>query len=212
MPGHLDTVATVLFEQRLKDGLHDGSITVAFRRWQRVQVVAGHHYRTGRDMVAVDAIDEVRPADISQQDAEAAGYRDVAALTADLRGDPAVPLYRIRFKLLTGPDPRDTLATAAELTDADIAAIGKRLASMDAASKTGPWTRTFLELIGQRPAVVSTLLAESVGWHRPEFKLHVRRLKELGLTISLDVGYRLSPRGQAYLDATGPQSDQVAGR
>jgi len=31
-------------------------------------------------------------------------------------------------------------------------------------------------------------------------KLHVRRLKELGLTLSLDVGYRLSPRAQAYLN------------
>ena len=33
------------FEQRLRDGLHDGSITVAFRRWKRHQVVAGGRYR-----------------------------------------------------------------------------------------------------------------------------------------------------------------------
>jgi ribosomal protein S19E (S16A) len=30
----------------------------------------------------------------------------------------------------------------------------------------------------------------------------VRKLKELGLTESLEIGYRISPRGQAYLDAT----------
>lgn len=35
----------------------------------------------------------------------------------------------------------------------------------------------------------------------PRFKRRVRRLKELGLTISLDVGYRLSPRGRAILNA-----------
>jgi hypothetical protein len=35
----------------------------------------------------------------------------------------------------------------------------------------------------------------------PRFKRRVRRLKELGLTISLDVGYRLSPRGRAFLGA-----------
>jgi hypothetical protein len=29
----------------------------------------------------------------------------------------------------------------------------------------------------------------------------VRKLKALGLTESLDVGYRISPRGQALLDA-----------
>jgi hypothetical protein len=31
------------------------------------------------------------------------------------------------------------------------------------------------------------------------FKLRVRKLKELGLTESLEVGYRLSPRGKAVL-------------
>jgi hypothetical protein len=193
----------VLFEQRLRDGLHDGSITMAFRRWRRVQVVTGHHYRTGRDMVAVDAIDAVQPGDISSQDALAAGYGNVTELVADLRGDPALALYRIRFRRLAGPDPRATLAATADLTAADAAAIGARLARMDAASKHGPWTGKFLALIGDRPATSSELLAESVGWDRPEFKLHVRRLKTLGLTISLDVGYRLSPRGQAYLAAAG---------
>jgi biotin operon repressor len=204
-------VVIVLFEQRLRDGLHDGSITVAFRRWRRVQVVAGHHYRTGRDMVAVDAIDVLQPADISTQDARAAGYSDIADLIADLRGDPALPLYRIRFKLLAGPDPRDALAADADLTDADIAAMGKRLARMDAASKHGPWTGPFLALIGERPAVSSALLAESLGWDRPEFKLHVRRLKAAGLTISLDVGYRLSARGRAYLAASEITGEMIEG-
>ena len=35
---------------------------------------------------------------------------------------------------------------------------------------------------------------------RLPFKADVRKLKNLGLTISLGVGYELSPRGQAYLD------------
>jgi hypothetical protein len=46
---------------------------------------------------------------------------------------------------------------------------------------------------------VSTVLAEAMGWERQDFKLHVRRLKELGLTLSLDIGYQLSPRGESYL-------------
>ncbi len=45
------------------------------------------------------------------------------------------------------------------------------------------------------------MIAGALGWIRADFKQHVRRLKELGLTISLDVGYRLSPRGAAYLAA-----------
>jgi hypothetical protein len=34
-----------------------------------------------------------------------------------------------------------------------------------------------------------------------EVAARLRRLKELGLTESLPVGYRLSPRGQALLDS-----------
>lgn len=34
----------------------------------------------------------------------------------------------------------------------------------------------------------------------PLFKRRVRQLKELGLTESLEVGYRLSPRGRAVLE------------
>jgi hypothetical protein len=45
-----------------------------------------------------------------------------------------------------------------------------------------------------------TVLAEAMGWDRQDFKLYVRRLKELGLTFSLDVGCRLSPRGESYLN------------
>ncbi len=190
----------VQFEPRLRRGIHDGSITLAFRRWRRSQVVAGRQYRTGQGgMALAEAVDVVMPSDITAADAKAAGYPDVAALLADLRGDPQLTLYRIRFSPVDGPDPRDELASGATLTDAETAAITARLARMDSLSKRGPWTSTVLGQIASQPGVVSTVLAEQIGWDRPDYKLHVRRLKEMGLTISLDVGYRLSPRGAAYL-------------
>ena len=37
----------------------------------------------------------------------------------------------------------------------------------------------------------------------PAFKINVRKLKEMGLTESLDIGYRLSPRGEALLRSLG---------
>jgi biotin operon repressor len=189
----------VQFEQRLRTGLHDGSITVAFRQWRRAQVVPGHHYRTGIDMVEAESVDIITPGDITAELARDAGFPDVGAAVADLRRDPELPLYCIRFRRLDGPDPRAELAAAASLSSKEVAAIAGRLARMDAASKRGPWTAAVLTQIADRPGVVSTSLAEALGWERADFKLHVRRLKELGLTISLDVGYRLSPRGVAYL-------------
>ena len=78
----------------------------------------------------------------------------------------------------------------------------KRLDRLDAASTHGPWTRTTLALIRDHPGLVSTRLAELVDRERFAFKADVRKLKALGLTESLEVGYRLSPRGRAYLDRT----------
>src|SRR5215471_1895192 len=187
------------FEPRLRHGLRDGSITVAFRRWRRVQVVAGHQYRTGAGLVLAESIEVISPDDITPSLARAAGFADVRSAVADLRGDPDLPLYCIRFRALDVPDPRDELARADGLTDEDVAAIGKRLARLDAASKRGPWTAEVLEQIASRPAVSSAILAADLDWDRPDYKLHVRHLKALGLTISLEVGYRLSPRGSAYL-------------
>ena len=68
------------------------------------------------------------------------------------------------------------------------------------AGSSGTTRRAVLTLIADRPGIVSTVLAEAMGWERQDFKLRVRRLKQLGLTLSLDVGYRLSPRGESYLN------------
>ena len=55
----------------------------------------------------------------------------------------------------------------------------------------------------QEHAVYLRLVEEqrqAAGRERHPFKTDVRKLKELGLTESLEVGYRLSPRGRALLD------------
>jgi hypothetical protein len=95
----------MLLEARLRDGIHDGSITVVFRRWQRGQVVAGGRYRTGRDMVEVGQVDIVAPAAITAGDARRAGYPTAVALLADLRGPEDRPVFRILLRRLPEPDP-----------------------------------------------------------------------------------------------------------
>jgi hypothetical protein len=57
-----------------------------------------------------------------------------------------------------------------------------------------------LRLIEENPGVVARLLAPETGMPLPDFKLNVRKLKALGLTISLERGYELSELGQSYLD------------
>jgi hypothetical protein len=189
----------MLFERRLREGISEGKVTMTFRRWNRCQVVAGHRYRTRSDIIEVDSVDLVTPENIDAGQAAKAGYVSVAELLADLRGSEQTPLYRVSFHRIAGPDPRDELAATAELTASELAALTARLARMDAADPHGAWTTAVLAQIADHPATVSTVLADAIGWERPDFKLRVRRLKQLGLTISLDIGYRLSPRGEAYL-------------
>ena len=191
------------FEQRLREGIHDGSITVAFRRWKRRQVVPGGRYRTGAGMAVVDSVDVIDPATIGADDARRAGYETVAGLLCDLRGDQDAQVFRIALHPLAEPDPRSVLAADSRLTAADIAEISRRLARLDKASPRGPWTAATLAAIAARPDVVATELAASVGLPRDIFKRNVRSLKALGLTLSQRVGYRLSPRGQAYLASAG---------
>lgn len=201
----------MLFERRLRDGLHDGTITLAFRRWQRPQVVAGQRYRTGLDIVAADAVDVVPVEEIDSAQAAEAGYASSADLLADLRGSSDLPLYRIRFRRLAEPDPRERLAAADDLTGADVAAITTRLRRMDRISGRGSWTRAVLTWIAANPATSSAVLARELSWPRQDLKTRIRRLKSLGLTHSLDTGYRLTPRGTAYLRRAGGDLPGQAG-
>jgi hypothetical protein len=187
------------FEQRLRDGIADGVVTVMFRRWRRNQVVAGHRYRTGRSMIEVESVAVVDPAAITADEARRAGYHDRDTLVADLRGDQSLPLYRIEFRRLDEPDPREVLAADDVLTDDDVAEVDRRLDRLDRAGANGPWTAATLAAIAAHPGTRAADLAAALGRETPPFKLDVRKLKNLGLTHSLEVGYRLSPRGTAYL-------------
>jgi hypothetical protein len=189
----------VLIERRLQAGIRDGSITVMFRRWRRRQVTAGNVYRTPVGRVFVESVNEVSPARIRRADAVAAGYRTVAEAVADLRGDESDPVYLLRLRHVDEPDPRDLLANDADLSTSDVQEITRRLARYDKAATNGAWTAATLDVIRRRPAVRAGDLADELGRETMPFKVDVRKLKNLGLTLSLEKGYRLSPRGEAYL-------------
>ena len=96
---------------------------------------------------------------------------------------------------------RAEMAAADQLTTADIEEITARLTRFDRASMWGAWTISTLKLIAEHPHTRAPDLAASVGRETAPFKLDVRKLKNLGLTLSFNPGYTLSPRGEAYLAA-----------
>ena len=58
-----------------------------------------------------------------------------------------------------------------------------------------------MRAIAARPGVLAARLATSLGRPRDEFKRDVRKLKALGLTFSLEIGYRLTPKGEVLVSA-----------
>ena len=194
----------MLFEKRLRDGIADGTVTAALRRWKRPQVVVGGRYRTGVGIAEVTELRPVTAAKLRSADARESGFPSVRALLADVSPASRGDLYLVRFRRVDEPDPRSVLAADDDLDDAARATVDARLARLDRASPRGPWTAETLALIAARPAVRAPALAASLGRDTPSFKIDVRKLKELGLTESLLVGYRLSPRGRAYLRLPPP--------
>jgi hypothetical protein len=174
-----------------------GEITVAFRRWKRPTVRSGGTLVTPVGQLAIESVEVVAPGEITDADARRAGFADAHAARAALRGEGET--YRIAFHL-AGPDPRIALRQRADLGELDRAAIAARLARLDRASSHGPWTDATLRAIAAAPGTRAADLAAGFGRERLAFKADVRKLKALGLTESLEVGYRLSPRGRAFLD------------
>ncbi len=149
-------------------------------------------------MVTVTSIDRVDEAELTERDAQDAGFDTLAELLRWTSKKGEGDLYRIGIAL-AGPDPRIALRESAALSDEDVTALDTKLARMDRAADA-PWTAQTLSQIRDHPGVVSTELAARAGQPRQYYKIRVRRLKALGLTESLEVGYRLSARGAAYLD------------
>jgi hypothetical protein len=201
----------MLFKGRFWRGLADGTITLTFRRWRRAQARAGGTYRTPAGLLQVDDVRVVDPATIRAADAKRAGYASVAELRRELGegDDTGGAIYRIELRRV-GDDPRIALRSDARLTPEQWVELARRLERLDRASTRGPWAERVLLLIDEHPGVRAADLAVRIGHERAAFKLDVRKLKELGLTESLEVGYRLSPRGRAVLRKLAATSGRCA--
>ncbi len=189
----------MLFLKRFWEPIARGEITVTFRRWKGQQVLAGRRYRTAAGIIEVESVSLWAEDNITDTDARQAGHADVRSLLADLPVRPGLPLYRIQFHVVEDPDPRAELAARADLTPAEVVEISRRLQRLDRSSPHGPWTMPVLEMIESHPGTRAPDLAAHFGRETQPFKTDVRKLKNFGLTLSLKIGYRLSPRGEAYL-------------
>ena len=187
----------MLLRMAVLERIVSGEVSLVFRRWRRPTVRSGGSLRTACGVLRILDVAVVAEADISEVDAARAGFSTRAALLEGL-GAREGQVYRVAVEY-AGADPRVAIRRRDDLSDAEIEEGIGRLQRLDARSPAGPWTGRVLAAIEEQPGVVSRTLAERLGCERAWLKPQVRKLKNLGLTISLDTGYELSPRGRVVL-------------
>ena len=177
----------MLFRRETLDGIANGTIPLAFRRWRSAAAVSGGTQRTAYGVVRFGLVERIGLGAISTKDAVAAGYADRHTLLRELNSR-AGDLYRIELAGIDG-DPREALREHTDI-DPELLAWLQRI----------DWAVPILRAIDQAPEVRAADIAEPLGMPRDRFKARVRELKNRGLTISLETGYRISPRGAAALE------------
>jgi hypothetical protein len=196
-----------MISKPIAEAIRAGTVMQAFRRWDVPRVKVGGTQLTSAGVVRFDACTEVPDLSrLTERDAERAGAKDLAALQKSLMPTTRKPtaragrggdkVYRVCLSWVA-EDPR--IALRGKTPDPEeLTETARRLSRLDA-RPTGAWTRQVLEWIRANPRIVSKELAAQRGVELLPMKADIRKLKALGLTISHDVGYELSPRGAAYL-------------
>lgn len=187
----------MLLKKTELEAIRSGGISLVFRLWRRPSVKTGGTLLTAIGQLAIDHVSKVEPGALKLSDLRKAGFHSLADLMGSL-GQREGDLYRIEVRV-AGADPRIALREKADLGRSELADTLSRLARLDKASPTGPWTTTLLRTIAEHPFMPAVQLAQRTGHAKEWLKLNVRKLKNLGLTISHHPGYELSSRGRALL-------------
>ncbi|MBX2896044.1 MAG: hypothetical protein KF763_11410 [Cyclobacteriaceae bacterium] len=179
-------------------GIKSGTIKLAFRRWEKPAVKAGTLLKTFIGLVKVVRISTVKESQISKKDIQDAGFENKEQLLKSLRQNDNSNIYKIELRY-HAEDPRIELRENTALTESAFADLKEKLVRLDKYSKQGLWTKKVLLAIKGNPKLRAVDLAKLTGFEKQWLKLNIRKLKNLGLTISHDVGYELSPLGGTFV-------------
>lgn len=186
-----------------------GTRTLVFRRWKRPTVRSGGALKTSVGVLDIVSVKQVDIGKITAREALLAGYAGKRELLESLNSREG-DVYRIEVRY-AGADPRIALRED-DQPDADaLAELRRKLEGLDNRSRVGPWTLKVLHLIRDNPHVAAARLAEVSGLEKEWLKLNIRKLKNLGLTISHEPGYELSPRGRAWLSTLRKKGPKESG-
>lgn len=189
----------MLFKQDHLDGIKAGAISLAFRKWNKAAVNKGTLLKTAVGLVEI--VDIVVVDNVKDKDAQKAGFKNTAELMKSFERFPDGELYKIKVRYHSA-DPRIALREKPVLTEEEIVVLKNKLQRLDEYSKEGAWTKKILSAIKKYPRLRAIELAAHTGKEKEWLKLNIRKLKNLGLTISHDIGYEISPMGEVFIKKT----------
>lgn len=118
---------------------------------KRPTVRSGGTLLTAIGQLAIDEVDIIADDNVTNADAQRAGFPNAAALKAALPDREGGSLYRIRLHFI-GADPRAAKRDNLDDLEADISALAKL-------DRSGPWTAATLKAIAERRATAAKPLA-----------------------------------------------------
>ena len=179
-------------------GIKSGEITLAFRKWQKVSVKSGSLLHTSVGLLEIGKIEAVNENDITDKEAVQAGFTEKKQLLKSFIQNSTGTIFKISVRYHSA-DPRIKLREQTGLSEQQFEELKARLERLDLYSKQGHWTEKILLMIKDNPNLHAIGIAKLTGFEKEWLKLNIRKLKNLGLTISHNVGYEVSPLGSKYL-------------
>ena len=179
-------------------GIKEGRISLAFRKWKKPMVKKGSLIKTAVGQLQILDIIEIEKSSITAEESLKSGYQNKSELISILDSKKVGNIFKINVKYHSA-DPRIELRNQTNLSQNEINLIIKKLQKMDSTSKKGSWTYEILNAIFENPDTRAQDLSDKLGFEKDWLKPNIRKLKNMGLTISQMVGYQISPRGKVIL-------------
>lgn len=189
----------MLFKEKHLQGIRSGEISLAFRKWKKPAVKTGSLIKTSIGLVEIKEVSEIDVSEITNNNAVNAGFASLDELLQLLCKTEQGNIYKINVHYFD-EDPRIALRENINPENVELKEITSKLERFDRYSKQGNWTLEILKLIYQNPTLRAADLAQRTKWEKEWLKLNIRKLKNIGLTISHEVGYSISPLGEKYLE------------
>ena len=200
-----DYYSPMLFKKQYLDLIACGKLKYAYRKWSRPTVKTGSALLTPVGMLRIKSVEPIEYKDISDKDVRLAGYKDRQELEKELSFKSKGVLYKIDF-FLEQEDPRIALRQKKKITSEEFKELVDTLQKLDKSGKIKSWTIKVLRALESEPGRRAIYYATKLQVEKEWLKRNIRKLKNLGLTISLPNGYLISPRGSKFLQLLNQQS------